>query len=128
MFLIIGLLSILIMKVEFFKKSYFILTKNFHQRFIIAYNNDQFSGFCSKESHGYIKYIQYNFNLKYPPTIINLSDRRVKLPYWIFNQNNHMIKNDKIILTNFELDKVFDFNNYLVIDNFNNKCFFLKRK
>ena len=39
-----------------------------------------------------------------------------------------MIKNDKIILTNFESDKVFDFNNYLVIDNFNNKCFFLKRK
>ena len=39
-----------------------------------------------------------------------------------------MIKNDKIILTNFESDKVFDFKNYLVIDNFNNKCFFLKRK
>ena len=116
------------MKVEFFKKSYFILTKNFHQRFIKAYDNNQFSGFCSKEGHGYIKYIQYNFNLKYPPTIINLSDRRVKLPYWIFKQNKHKIKNDKIILINFELDKNFDFNNYLVKDNFNKRCFFLIRK
>ena len=88
------------------------------------YNKNQFSCFCSKESHGYIKYIQYNFNLKYPPTIINLSDRRVKLLYWIFNQNNHIIKSDKIILANFALDKGSDFNNYLVKDNFNNKCFF----
>ena len=127
-FFIIGLLSILIMKVDFFKNSYFVLTKNFHERFIIAYNKNQFSGFCSKESHGYIKYIKYKFNIKNPPKIINFSDKRTKLPYWIFSQNKKEIKNDKIILTNYQLNNDFDFNNYLIKDNFNNKCFFLIKK
>ena len=127
-FFIIGLLSILIMKVDFFKNSYFVLTKNFHERFIIAYNKNQFSGFCSKESHGYIKYIKYKFNIKSPPKIINFSNKRTKLPYWIFNQNKKVINNDNIILTNYQFNNDFDFNDYLVKDNFNNQCFFLIKK
>lgn len=127
-FLIIGLLSILIMKVDFIKNSYFILTKNFHERFIIAYSKDQFSGFCSKESHGYIKYIKYKFNIKSPPKIINFSNKRTKLPYWIFNRNKKVINNDNIILTNYQFNNDFDFNDYLVKDNFNNQCFFLIKK
>ena len=59
------------------------------------------------------------------PKIINFSDKRTKLPYWIFNQNKKMINNDNIILINYQFNNDYDFNDYLVKDNFNNQCFFL---
>lgn len=128
LFLILCLLSILLMDNNFFKKSFFIITKSYDERFISAYTKNQFSGYCSKEAHGYIKFIKYKFTIKNPPTIINYSDKRVKIPYWIFTKNKKKINDNEVILLNFRDNKKFNFNDYIIKDNFNNQCFYLVRK
>ena len=87
LFLTLALLTILLMKNDFFKNIYFVITKNYETRFISAYNKNKFSGYCSKESHGYVYYIKNKFDVNEPPKIINFSENRMKLPYWIFNKN-----------------------------------------
>ena len=126
LFLILVLVLIL-MKNDFFKKSFFIITKSFGERFIMAYKKNQFSGFCSKEAHGYVRFIKDEFSVESPPKIINFSEKREKLPYWIFSKNK-IIKDDTIILLNFRENKNFNFNDYLIKNNFNDQCFFLIKK
>ena len=128
LFLIFGLISIILMKNNFFKNSYFIITKNFDERFYLAYKKNQFSGYCSKESHGYVRFIKDKFSVVLPPKIINFSEKRMKLPYWIFSSNKNKVNHDQIILLNFQSNINFDFKNYLVKDNFNDQCFFLIKK
>ena len=127
-FLIISLMLIILMKIDFFKKTFFIINKPYNERFIDAYNKNQFSGFCTKESHGYVYFIKNKYQLIYPPKIINLSQRRVKLPYWIFGKNKREIKNNKIILLNYNSNKNFNLDNFLIKNNYNNQCFFLVNK
>lgn len=127
LFLIFVLVLIILMKNDFFKKSLLIITKSFEERFIMAYKKNQFSGYCSKEAHGYVRFIKDEFSVENPPKIINFSEKRVKLPYWIFSKNKK-IKDDKIILLNFRENKNFNFNDYLIKNNFNNQCFFLIKK
>ena len=67
---------ILIKNIDVFKKTYFLLTKNYDQRFIDAYNRYYFSGFCSKQAHGYIRYIKTKYKNKISPKIINLEKSR----------------------------------------------------
>ena len=125
--ILIFLLLILISKIDFLKKTYLIISKNYNDRFIDNYSNlNQFSGFCTKESHGYIFYIKNKFNLNKPPQIINLDKKRRKIPVWIFKQNYNFQNINEIILVNYN-NKDFNFKNYKVIDNYNNKCFYLKK-
>ena len=70
LFLILRLVLIILMKNDFFKKSFFIITKSFEERFIIAYKKNQFSGYCSREAHGYIRFIKDEFSVENPPKII----------------------------------------------------------
>ena len=119
---------IIFMKIDFFKKTFFIINKSYNERFIDAYNKNQFSGFCTKESHGYIYFIKNKYQLIYPPKIINLSQKRVKLPYWIFGKNKREIQNNKIILLNYNSNKNFNLDNFLIKNNYNNQCFFLVNK
>jgi hypothetical protein len=116
------------MKIDFFKKTFFIINKPYNERFIDAYNKNPFSGFCTKESHGYIYFIKNKYQLIYPPKIINLSQNRVKLPYWIFGKNKREIQNNKIILLNYNSNKNFNLDNFLIKNNYNNQCFFLVNK
>ena len=127
-FLIISLMLIILMKIDFFKKTFFIINKPYNERFIDAYNKNQFSGFCTKESHGYVYFIKNKYQLIYPPKIINLSQERMKLPYWIFGKNKREIKNNKIILLNYNSNKNFNLDNFLIKNNYNNQCFFLVNK
>ena len=127
-FLIISLMLIILMKIDFFKKTFFIINKPYNERFIDAYNKNQFSGFCTKESHGYVYFIKNKYQLIYPPKIINLSQRRMKLPYWIFGKNKRKIQNNKIILLNYNSNKNFNLDNFLIKNNHNNQCFFLVNK
>ena len=127
-FIIISLLLILFMKLEFFRDSYFVINKSFNERFINAYNKNYFSGFCSKEAHGYIKYIQNKFKLDNPPKIMNFSDKRRKVPYWIFYKNKNKVNNDELIIVNFKPNKKIKFGEYLIKDNYNNNCFYLIKK
>ena len=82
-FLLLSLVLFFLLKTDFFKKTFFLLTKNYSERFMDAYNNDYFSGFCSKESHGYIQFIKDKYQLTYPPKIINFSGSKSK-KFFIF--------------------------------------------
>ncbi len=124
-FITLGLFFILLMKLEFFKNSYFVINENFNNRFVTAYKKDYFSGFCAKESHGYIKYIQNKFKLNISPKIINFNEARMKLPYWIFYKNKKIINEKELILLNFKSTDNFKFEDYLIKDQFNNSCFYL---
>ena len=83
-FILVSLILILYKNVDFFRKGYFVLTKDYNERFKESYEKDHFSGFCSKESHGYVHYIKDKYKVKESPVIINLEQTRRKLPYWIF--------------------------------------------
>ena len=127
-FLLISILLILFSNLNFFKKTFFLLTKSFDQRFINAYIKDYFSGYCLRESHGYVQYLKNRYKIDISPKIINLEKRRNKLPYWIFNKIYSEIDENKLILLNYDKSINFNFGNYVVIDNYENKCFYLEKK
>ena len=127
-FILLSLVLIFLLKADFFKKTFFLFTKNYSERFMDAYNNDYFSGFCSKESHGYIQFIKDKYQLTYPPKIINLSEKRRKIPYWIFEKNKNKINENQAIILNYNSDKKFSFDNFNIKNNYNNNCFFLVKK
>ena len=52
----------------------------------------------------------------------------MKIPYWIFNKEFSKLDKEKVILLNFNQNNNFDFNNFIVEDNYQNKCFYLIRK
>ena len=129
--IIIFLLLIFFQKTDFAKNIYFTSIKSHNLRFIKAYENNIFSGFCRKQSHGYIAFIKYKFsNLfteKKIPTIINFDEIRRK-PYWIFLQSEINSTDQYLILLNTNLNKSFDFSTYQILDNFENRCYFLRKK
>ena len=45
-FLLLTLVLVFFLKIDFFKKTFFLFTKNYNERFIDAYNTNYFSGFC----------------------------------------------------------------------------------
>ena len=131
-FLLIAFFLILLNQTNFFKNTFFVFSKNYDLRFKNAYDADYFSGFCEKESHGYIIHIKEKYINSQIPKIINLQDYR-RLPYWIFNNENKNINENKIILLNYDANlnnskNNIDFSNYKILDNFQNRCFFLEIK
>ena len=127
-FLLLSLSLILLKNLDLFRKGYFLLSKDYNQRFKDSYQKDQFSGFCLKESHGYVHYIKTKYKDSRPPLIINLDKNRRKLPYWIFYNLSGEINKNKLILLNYNDSKKNLIENFLVIDNYNNRCLYLKRK
>ena len=127
-FLLLTLVLVFFFKIDFFKKTFLLFTKNYNERFIDAYNTNYFSGFCSKESHGYIHFIKNKYQLTYPPKIINFSEKRRKVPYWIFEKNKSQIDKNQVIILNYNSNKKFNFDNFNIEDNYYNKCFFLVKK
>lgn len=124
-FLILSLFIIFFAKIDFAKKTFFLISKTYNERFTEAYNKNLFSGFCSKESHGYINFIKNKFELKKTPKILNFTEKRNKIPNWIFYNNQNKYTNDQIILINYTANKEFNFDNYKIKNNFLNSCFFL---
>ena len=129
--IIIFLFLIFFQKTDFAKNIYFTSIKSHNSRFIKSYENYIFSGFCRKQSHGYIAFIKNKFsNLfteKKIPTIINFDEIR-RIPYWIFLQSEMNSTDQYLILLNTNLNKNFDFSNYQILDNFENRCYFLRKK
>ncbi len=134
---LIGILVLIFLALTFFQKNnlfkniYSILFKDYNTRFINAYNDVFFSGFCEKQSHGYIAFIKEEYKNVLPkkkiPKIINF-DKNRKIPKWIFLKTNPKIDNTYVILLNANL-KNDDFNilNYQIINNYQNRCLFLKK-
>lgn len=125
--LLIGFFFILFNKLDFFKKTYVVSTTSYEKRFLKAYDADYFSGFCKKESHGYIYYIKKKFSINFSPKIINFEEKKRKLPYWIFYKPYGDINEKELILLNYDPKIRFVFNDYNILDNYNGKCFYLKK-
>tara|TARA_Y100000590_G_scaffold466912_1_gene643864 strand:+ start:1002 stop:1460 length:459 start_codon:yes stop_codon:yes gene_type:complete len=113
------------------KNIYYILVKNHDSRLAKNYENKFFSGYCEKQSHGYVIYIKNKFknkfNKKNIPKIINIEDRRA--PYWLFLNINSEINDKQVILLNYEKDKEKKINlsDYQILDNYKNRCFYLEK-
>ena len=73
-------------------------------------------------------YIKTKYKNRYSPLIINLDKKRRKLPYWIFYNSIGEIDKNKLILLNYNDSKKNLIENFLVIDNYKNKCLYLKEK
>jgi len=127
-FILVSLILILYKNIDFFRKGYFVLTKDYNQRFKESYEKDQFSGFCSRESHGYVHYIKNKYKAVESPVIINLDQARRKLPYWIFYNLFGIVDKDKLILLNYNKSYVNLIKNFTIIDNHINKCLYLEKK
>ena len=126
--ILLCLCLVLFRNIDFFRKTYFVLTKNYNHRFMESYKKDQFSGFCLKESHGYVNYVKAKYKNKIPPKIINLEQKIRKLPYWIFYNLHEEINENKLIILNYNDTHIGLIKNFTVIDNYMNKCLYLDRK
>ncbi len=107
-----------------------ILNKNYHERMSQNYLNKFYSGFCKKQSHGYLIYIKNNFIEIFKdnkiPIIINYENR--KIPEWIFQKTNLIVDDNYLIILNKNKNiKSINIEDYKVLDNYNNKCFLLKK-
>ena len=109
-----------------------ILNKNYHERMSQNYLNKFYSGFCKKQSHGYLIYIKNNFIEIFKdnkiPIIINYENR--KIPEWIFQKTNLIVDDNYLIILNKNKNKNIKYINiedYKVLDNYDNKCFLLKK-
>ena len=111
-------------------KIYYIVKLSYYERLAKNYEKIFYSGFCEKQSHGYLIYINTEFENTFLPKVINFEKKRV--PYWVFQNINIPIsdnaKDKKIILLNYNdnyKDEI-DFSKYKILDNYKNRCFFLE--
>ena len=65
-FIIIAILSLVFLvflrELNLFRNVYDIVKKDHHERAIIAYENQFYSGYCNKFSHGYLFYIDKKYH------------------------------------------------------------------
>ena len=113
---------------KIFRNTYYLINKNYYQRAIDAYENTFFSGYCRGSSHGYLFYIKEKYSKRFDkdkmPKIINNFNERKE--YWIFlNVNAEIDENQLIVLNN--MNNI-DFQKYEIIDQIDNKCFFVEKK
>ena len=127
--LLLFIFFIFLQKASFFKNIYYISFKSHHIRFIKSYENKFYSGYCRKESHGYVANIAYKYKNKYfqtdVPKIVNYDEIR-RLPYWIFLKNEFKPNDKYLIILNLKMyENDFKYFDYKIIDNYENRCFFL---
>ena len=134
-FVLIAILCIVLLvflrELNLFNNVHYIIKKDYYERAIKSYNNQFYSGFCNKSSHGYIFYIIKKFSDKFGknliPKIINHGYRTNKIEYWLFYNVNANINEEQIVLLNYN-NKLINLENYKILDNYDNRCFFLERK
>jgi hypothetical protein len=126
--LIILIFFVFSQEFNLFKNTYDLITKNYYNRATRAYEKTFFSGFCKGSSHGYLFYIKNKYSKKFDenkiPKIINNFNE--KKEYWVFSNVNAKINNQQIIILN-KIDDI-DLDKYHIIDNNDNKCFFIEKK
>ena len=110
---------------------YYIYNHQPHERLIKSYRNLFYSGYCDEQSHGYIIYVKKKIDLEQIPLIKNFQEGK-RIPYWIFEKVNYTseINDENLILLNYEKRKKkdeIDFSNYTILDNYYNRCYYLKK-
>jgi hypothetical protein len=118
--IIITLFLITIKQIDFFKKTYFTLTRAYDYRLVNSYE------FCGKESIGFLDYIKTNFNINYKVPIINYTDSPNSS--WYFANLKKKITN-KIIFLNYNknTNSSKDLEVHKVIYK-HNDCYYLEKK
>ena len=126
--LITILFFVFVQEFKIFRNTYYLINKDYYQRVTDAYNKTFFSGYCKGSSHGYLFYIKEKyskiFNKDKIPKIIN--NFNGKLEYWIFLNVNAEIDENQIIVLN-NINNI-NFQKYKIIDQVDNKCFFVEKK
>ena len=111
---------------DFPKNLYNILLHNYDERRLNIY------GYCDKESFGYLEKI----NNLYKNININSFnfDDYPKSSTVLFYNINYPFDNSKLIILNYNSDNLLqqkyfldNFSNYLILDNYKNKCFLLEK-
>ena len=126
--LIVIIFFVFIQEFRIFKNIYNLLKKDYYTRATDAYKKTFFSGYCEGSSHGYLFHIKNEYSKKFQkneiPKIIN--NFNGKKEYWIFFNVNAKINNNQIIILN-NKNKI-DYNKYNIIDETENRCFFIEKK
>ena len=114
-----------------FKKTFFSLSRDYERRMI-----DQ-HGFCSRESFGFINYIQKKYNFKNEPRVINFKDvPNNNWPFFRFYKKDEVDYSNLVVLNYTEdlkkKNKLINkfkikYNNYKIIEKSDN-CYLLKSK
>jgi len=124
-FLIFTILTlIMFVQMNFFKKTYFLLTGDYETRLTKSYE------YCGKESIGFLSHIKEKFQIDYKIPILNYTDSPNSS--WYYNDLKDT-KNQKIIFlnydTNHELNSKYskDLKDYKILHQYNN-CYLLDIK
>ena len=105
---------------NFFKNLYDVTSKNHDSRQQKVYD------FCELFGTGYVIYIKNKFNLNTPPEIKNFE--RSPQQYWIFSKNYKKIDKDKLIILNKTKNIKLKNNDFKILDNFRDRCFYMVKK
>lgn len=126
-FFIILIFFVFLKEFRVLQNLYYLVVNKHDQRATKAYKKTFFSGYCKGSSHGYLFYIKERFSNKFDenkiPKIIN--NFNGKKEYWIFQNVNAKISEEKIIILNNK--KSINLNKYKIIDE-SGECFFIEEK
>lgn len=127
----LGSIIFLIMcyQISFFKKLYFVITRNYDHRFNNTYE------YCGHESIGYLIHLKKKFNINYKIPIINYGNSPNSS--WYFN-DLRMKETNRVVFLNYTMgNENFDYklnnkfshnlNDYNILDNYRN-CYLLEKK
>ena len=120
LFLIVILILLICKNTNFFKNLYDINLINHDSRQQGVYD------FCELFGTGYVFYIKNKFNLNTPPKIKNFE--RSPQQYWIFSKNYKKIDKDKLIILNKTKNIKLKNNDFKILDNFRDRCFYMVKK
>jgi len=118
------LILIMLVQINFFRKTYFILTRDYETRLIKSYE------YCGKESIGFLSDIKKKFQIDYKIPIVNYASSPNSS--WYYNDLKN-IKNKRIIFlnynSNYKVNTKYSQNlkDYKVLHQYNN-CYLLDIK
>ena len=116
--LILILIVIIIKQTNLFKNIYTLNHKAHDTR------QQDANDFCELFGSGYIFYIKEKFNLEKSPVIKNSAVNQE----WIFSTKYQQLDENKIIFLNKDGLTKSDLKGFKILDNFQNRCFYLEKK
>lgn len=123
---------ILILIATFFILIFF---NTFHNAYVIKRNNYEMRlaknyGYCDKQGYGFVSSTINKNNIEENIHIINNFDSLASINGLFYNFNKNYNENYLILLNNENIESSIVINNivYEILDNFNNRCFLVKKK